>query len=518
MLHYVLRRLLLMIPTLLGITFLVFLLLALAPGGIGAGAVSAGGGSQVEGSKLAAIQAYFEDRYGIKDPVLVQYGRWLARISPIKFGARDQVTPSGDHVSAPREVDAPPMESWFSLPESATAARAIAEAPLGTVMPVDDAGREAAQRAYRTLETEYVTARGAYRTTMKLLGNELIDYAKAKGIGGASTAQGDARFEVIARTEPDRAAPQWAKIESLAAQMHRQYARALETYRSISLAFAARPFEEAGIPIIPGVLAIGAPDLGIAFSLGQPSSALIGRTLPVTVLLNLIAFPIIYLIAVPTGILAAARRGRWFDVGSGGLLVALWSIPVVWAGTLMIGYLASNQYLGAFPVSGLSDAAASRWTYLPSWRADGTFELGWFLDRLWHVCLPVTCLVYGGFAILAKQTRAAMLENYSADYVRTAIAKGVPRSAVALRHVFRNSLLPIITMFVTVFPAMLGGSVIVERIFTVPGMGSLLLDAINNRDRELILANTLMIAAVNVIALLLADLLYAAADPRVTYE
>jgi microcin C transport system permease protein len=518
MLHYIVRRLLLMIPTLLGITFLVFLLLALAPGGIGAGAVAAGGGGQIEGSKLAAIQAYFEDRYGIKDPVLVQYGRWLARISPVKFGARDQITPSGDSLQAPREVDLPPMQAWFPLPATAIVARDLAESPLGAITPVDEGGRDAAQRAYRTLQTEYVTARGAYRTAIKLLGNELIEYAKAKKIDGIQTAQGDARFDRLEGETPDHAAPQWARIESLAAEVHRHYTRSLEVYRSISLAFAAAPFEEAGIPLIPGWLAIGAPDLGISFSQGQPSSVLIGRALPVTVLLNLIAFPIIYLIAVPTGILAAARRGTWVDIGSGGLFVALWSIPVVWAGTLMIGYLASDQYLGAFPVSGLSDAAASRWTYWPSWRADGSFEMGWFLDRLWHVCLPVTCLVYGGFAILAKQTRAAMLDNYSADYVRTAIAKGVPRSTVALRHVFRNSLLPIITMFVTIFPAMLGGAVIVEKIFSVPGMGSLLLDAINNRDRELILANTLMVAGVNLLALLIADLLYAAADPRVTYE
>ena len=87
-----------------------------------------------------------------------------------------------------------------------------------------------------------------------------------------------------------------------------------------------------------------------------------------------------------------------------------------------------------------------------------------------------------------------------------------------LRHVFRNSLLPLITMFVGIFPAMLGGSVVVERIFSVPGMGSLILDAISNNDRDLILADTLMIAAVNVFALLLADILYAVADPRVSYE
>jgi ABC-type dipeptide/oligopeptide/nickel transport system permease component len=518
MLHYVLRRMLLMIPTLLGITFLIFLLLAMAPGGIGAGAVRAGGGAQVEGSKLAVIQSYFEDRYGIKDPILVQYGRWLARIAPIKFGRRDQVTPAGTYISAPRGVDLPPLQAWFPLSSAAIAAREAADAPVGRVELVTDAQREEAQRSYRRLETEYVTARGAYRAAIKLLGNELIDLAKRKGIGGIATSDGDARFDRLSAIAPDRAAPEWPRIERLAADVEASYIAAVLVFCKMEVAFATKPFPEAGVPIIPGLLSLGAPDLGVSFSQGQPSSVLIGRALPVTMLLNFIAFPIIYLIAVPTGILAATRRGSWFDVGTGGLFVALWSVPVVWTGTLMIGYLASDQYLGLFPASGLSDAAAARWTYLPSWRGDGSFEPGWLLDRIWHVCLPVTCLVYGGFAILAKQTRASMLDNFSADYVRTAIAKGVPRGSVALRHVFRNSLLPIITMFVTIFPAMLAGSVIIERIFSVPGMGSLLLEAINARDRELILANTLMVATVNLLALLLADILYAAADPRVTYE
>jgi peptide/nickel transport system permease protein len=126
--------------------------------------------------------------------------------------------------------------------------------------------------------------------------------------------------------------------------------------------------------------------------------------------------------------------------------------------------------------------------------------------------------VYGSFAVLSKQTRASMLDNFSADYVRTAKAKGVPRKDVVLRHVFRNSLLPLITMFVGIFPAMLAGSVVIERIFSVPGMGSLVIEAIDLRDRELILADTFLIACVNMLALLLADLLYAAADPRVSYD
>ena len=190
---------------------------------------------------------------------------------------------------------------------------------------------------------------------------------------------------------------------------------------------------------------------------------------------------------------------------------------MVLAGVLAIGFLASKDYLGAFPAAGLHDSRPSAMRFLPSAEEAG-FHRGYLLDLLWHVCLPVLCLVYTGFAILSKQTRAAMLDNFSADYVRTAKAKGVHPRAVVLAHVFRNSLLPVITMFVTIFPAMLAGSVVVERIFTVPGMGSLILEAINLRDRELILANTLMIAAVNLVALLVADVLYAMADPRVSYE
>src|SRR5262249_32762214 len=150
---------------------------------------------------------------------------------------------------------------------------------------------------------------------------------------------------------------------------------------------------------------------------------------------------------------------------------------------------------------------------LPSW--NGAFRRGYVLDTLWHAALPVLCLAYGGLAVLSRQTRAAVLDNLSGGYVRTAPAKGGGERGVMLRHVFRNSLLPLITMFVGVFPAMLSGSVVVEKIFSVPGMGSLLMQAISYRDREVLLAATLLIAAVNLLALLLADVLYAVADPRV---
>ena len=121
-------------------------------------------------------------------------------------------------------------------------------------------------------------------------------------------------------------------------------------------------------------------------------------------------------------------------------------------------------------------------------------------------------------AIIARMTRSSMLEVLGQDYVRTAKAKGVDGGSIVMRHVFRNSLLPIITMFVTVFPATLAGSVVIERIFSIPGMGSMIIDAIFLRDTEILLSNSLIIGIVNVVALLLADILYAMADPRITYK
>ncbi|MCE2652930.1 MAG: ABC transporter permease [Planctomycetaceae bacterium] len=224
------------------------------------------------------------------------------------------------------------------------------------------------------------------------------------------------------------------------------------------------------------------------------------------------------MVAIPSGILAAVRRGSLFDVGIGSVYIALYSFPVVLAGVLAIGFLANQQYLGWFPVAGLHANEASQMRFLPAYGEGGQWERGWLVDMLWHMGLPVMCLVYTGFAVLSKQTRAAMLENFNADYVRTAKAKGVSNKDVIFKHVFRNSLIPLITIFVTVFPGMLAGSVVVERIFTIPGMGSLMIEAINNRDFEVILANTVMIAVVNLVALLVADILYALADPRVAYS
>jgi ABC-type dipeptide/oligopeptide/nickel transport system permease component len=529
MIAYLIRRLLLMIPTLIGITFLVFMLIALSPGGVGAALRFAGGSGQ-SGQDARAQQAYLEDRYGLDDPAIVQYGRWLARISPIKFGARDQRDRAGTIIRAPKALKEPPLLGTMYGSRDRLAQPA-------QVTPIELSGdAEEANRAYRSASNAYQSARLDYISAQTDVRVTLNAWGSAQGIRGVLNAKGKLNSSKLRGLKLDASAPAPEAVSSLGADAEARYRdardaalaayeRAIKAFNAAQAArdqlanvYAAEPYPEVGFWVIPGVLSLGPPDFGHSHSRSQPVLTLIGKALPVTLLLNLIAIPLIYMIAIPSGILAATRAGSWFDIGSGALYVALWSIPVVWAGTLMIGFLANERSgRGWFPVAGMHDSRAEDFAFLPQWSEEG-FQRGYLLDTLWHICLPVSCLVYGGFAVLSKQTRAAMLDNFNADYVRTAKAKGVRDKDVVMRHVFRNSLLPVITMFAAVFPAMLAGSVVVEKIFTIPGMGSLVLDAINLRDRELLLADTLMIAGVNLFALLIADILYALADPRVTYD
>ncbi len=459
MLAYIIRRLLLMIPTLLGITILVFSVMAAAPGGISAQSLT--GGLDMKPAERKALEDYYNKRYGLDDPAPVQYLRWLNNISPIGFELDDE--------------------------------------------------------------------------------NNFGKFSFTKG-----------------------------------------------------------------------------SDLGQSFNYGRGVSELIKERLPITLLLNVITIPLIYIISIIIGVKAATDRGGRFDVASSVSLLALWSIPSMLAGVLLIGFFANVQHWQWFPTSGLSEREALDMTFMPTglsylsvfkvflgmslgavgmvslafwqkrniriliatiigagiglamsnahpetllinqiflpllgaatlallaWTDFPVFRIGglgmfgagiglviafnmideplvrgFLFDRIWHLILPVITLSYGGFAFLAKLTRTSILENLQADYARTARAKGVSESDVLWKHVFRNSLMPLITVTAGLLPSLLAGSLIVESIFSIDGMGKLALDAVKGRDRELILSITLISGFLTLIGYLIADFLYTIVDPRVSYE
>jgi len=246
-------------------------------------------------------------------------------------------------------------------------------------------------------------------------------------------------------------------------------------------------------------------DFGDSIKHHRPVIELIKEKLPITLTLNLIAFVIIYVVSLPLGVLAAVRHKQFFDRASSVALFMLWSLPSMLVGQMMIGCLCGSD--GWFPPAGLSSNYADQLPFFP-----------WLWDRLWHLVLPVVCLTYAGFAYLTKQVRAGMLDNLRADYVRTARAKGLSNWVVIFRHAFRNSVIPVITIMATLLPMMLGGSVIIERIFSVPGMGLLAFEAVTTRDYNVVMAVATIGGLMNLIGLLLADIAYAIADPRISFE
>ena len=248
-------------------------------------------------------------------------------------------------------------------------------------------------------------------------------------------------------------------------------------------------------------------DFGESIKHNRPVSELIKERLPVTLTLNLIAFVIIYTISLPLGMLSAVYHKGFVDRASSILLLIFWSMPSMWAGQMLIGYFCSPDYVKWFPPAGLS---ANNVESLPFF--------AWLSDRLWHLVLPVLCLTYAGFAYLTKQVRAGMLDTLRMDYIRTARAKGLANWVVILRHAFRNSIIPVITIMATILPAMFGGSVIIERIFSIPGMGLLAFEAISSRDYNIVMAVATIAGVLNLCGLLLADIAYALVDPRISFE
>lgn len=245
-------------------------------------------------------------------------------------------------------------------------------------------------------------------------------------------------------------------------------------------------------------------DFGISYYYKQPVSQKIWEALGWTVLLNGSAILLAYLIALPVGVWAGAQAGSRFDRASSTALFMLYSLPSFWIATLLLIFFTNGIYgMDWFPAGGVGrvNDAMSFWERLGI--------------RVHYFFLPVVCLTYGALAFISRQMRGGMVEALRQDYIRTARAKGLPENRVIWKHAFRNALFPIITLLAGLLPALLAGSVAIEVIFSIPGMGRLTIDSIVRKDWPVVYAVLMLAAILTMIGILLADLLYAWADPRV---
>ena len=241
-------------------------------------------------------------------------------------------------------------------------------------------------------------------------------------------------------------------------------------------------------------------DLGESFVDRRPVSARIREALPHTLVLNGLALLLALGIAIPLGVVAGGNPEGAFDRVSGAALFALYSLPAFWAALLLQTLFAVQ--LRWLPLYGVASDGAP-----PGWAGLG--------DRLAHVALPATCLAYGTLAFVARLVRSGVAEARTSPFILAVRARGASRRRTLWGHAFPNALLPLITLLGLLLPALLSGSVIVERIFAWPGLGRLYFDSILSRDYPVILALSLLSAVATLLATLAADIAAAAADPRV---
>ncbi len=245
-------------------------------------------------------------------------------------------------------------------------------------------------------------------------------------------------------------------------------------------------------------------DFGISYKDQRPVGSVLFDALRWTFGISILSIFIVYLLAIPLGIFSARKKGTVIDQVVTTILFILYALPSFWVATLMVIYLCGGDYLSLFP---------------PFFKPD--LSGGFFSDAsqlIYYLALPLICWTLSGFAYLSRQMRGGMLNVLGQDYIRTARSKGLTEGKITWKHALRNSLLPIITLFASVFPAAIGGSIVLEIIFSIPGMGKVGYEAVVARNYPIVFAVMMFSSILTLVGYLVADILYSVVDPRISYN
>ena len=306
------------------------------------------------------------------------------------------------------------------------------------------------------------------------------DPAELRAAGGLGAAAG-AGISVEKRGAVDEAMAQWRSQYGLDQPLHVQYGVWLKNLATLSF--------------------------GESFKDNQPVWNKIAERLPVTLTLNVWSIIVVYLVAIPLGIYSATHPNTFGDRVTTLAAFVLFAVPLVWAATMALVFLCGGDFYYLFPPGGLESLDFSN--HWPLWKK--------IKDHAWHLFLPVVLLSYDGFAGLSRYMRSSMLEVLGQDYVQVARAKGRQEKTVILKHVLRNSLIPQVTILASILPGLIGGSIIIETIFSIPGLGQLGYESVLARDYPTVLALLTVTAVLTLIGILISDVLLSIVDPRIAF-
>lgn len=252
-------------------------------------------------------------------------------------------------------------------------------------------------------------------------------------------------------------------------------------------------------------------DFGSSYIDNKPVGQKMKEMFPYSFFLVVVSIILAYFISIPLGIYSAYKKGALFDNVSSVVVFMLYSLPSFFVATWLLYKFANPDNYWWFHPNGVKDPD----TYNNDW---GFLSLDKIRHQAPYFVLPIIAFTYSSFAFISRIMRVSMIDVMASDYIRTARAKGLSEKRVVLKHALKNALLPIITMFSNIFPAAIGGSVILETIFGIPGMGSAIYEAVLGVDIPMIVAVFTLTGVLTVIGYLSSDILYVLADPRISYE
>ncbi len=306
------------------------------------------------------------------------------------------------------------------------------------------------------------------------------DPAELRAAGGLGAAAGGG-ISVEKRGAVDEAMAQWRAQYGLDKPLHVQYVVWLKNLFTLNF--------------------------GDSFKDSQSVWSKIAERLPVTVKLNFWSILVVYLVAIPLGIYSATHPNSFADQVTTLAAFVLFAVPLVWAATMAIVFICGGDFYYLFPPGGIESLEFSEnWSI---WKK--------IKDHTWHLFLPVVLLSYDGFAGLSRYMRSSMLEVLRQDYVQVARAKGLQESMVIFKHVLRNSLIPQVTILASILPGLIGGSIIIETIFSIPGLGQLGYESVLARDYPTVLALLTVSSVLTLMGILISDILLSMVDPRIAF-
>ncbi len=482
MFAYVLKRLLLMVPTTFGISLILWVIMVAAPGRPGPGGQEFQSDKGTAGDPAKEVakgesQANFRRQFALDRPVFFNGWTDLSR-DEVRDAVTTQRMSVADIGAGTKRKAQEKLEDWgtYAVPALVSLLEESASDPVLQDSVLSWLRRNASQRMIPTddpVEMEKNRAAG-------------LENAEIQTLGWPADADASTRAAVVARWrawfEARKSRWTWSGLEA-----------------------ARIGFTDTQFGTYWGNLAKF--DLGRSHMHKRPVVDLILERLPVTMLLSFASILLVYVLAVPLGIYGSVRAGQLSDRSISVGLFLLYSLPSFFVGTVLLRLVTIGQPFKWFPTGGFQDAAAVGWNTWDRLR-----------DVLWHITLPLVTMTYGGLAGLSRFARTGMLDVLRADYVRTARAKGLSESNVIFRHAARNGMMPVVTLLGGLLPGLVGGSVVVEYIFNIQGIGLLTIEAINNRDYNIVVGETLFVAILTQVGILMSDLLYAVMDPRISYS